>query len=108
MKLDLRSRGLSLPPDMREFVDRRLRYALGRFADRVRAVQVRLEDVNGPRGGRDIQCKVEARLHPRGSVLVAETRRDPFVAVAHAAGRVSHAVSRRLTRKRGRPAGARA
>lgn len=38
---------------LRQYVERRLRFALGRFAHRLDQLQVRLEDVNGPRGGLD-------------------------------------------------------
>ena len=104
MKLDMHARGLPLPRDLKSHIRRRVRFALGRFADRVRRVHVRLEDENGPRGGQDITCKVRAQLHPRGSILIAETRNDPYTAVARAAERVARVVPRKLARKRGRPA----
>jgi hypothetical protein len=36
---------------LREYAERRLSFALRRFADQVQDVTVRLVDVNGPRGG---------------------------------------------------------
>ncbi len=39
---------------------RRAGFALDRFAERIRNVSLRFEDVNGPRGGVDKRCTVEA------------------------------------------------
>ena len=44
---------------LEEYLERRLRFAIGRFEDRVTAVRVWLEDVNGPRGGIDKRCAIE-------------------------------------------------
>ncbi len=104
MNLDMHARGIDVSRKLKEYVSRRVASAFDRFADRIRRVHVRLEDVNGPRGGRDIVCKVRVQLHPRGSLLIAERRSDPFRAVAHAAQRAAHHASKRLARKRGRPA----
>ncbi|HET8712158.1 MAG TPA: HPF/RaiA family ribosome-associated protein [Gemmatimonadales bacterium] len=48
-----------LSDGVREYVTRRLGLALDRFDHRIDRVQVRLEDVNGPRGGEDKRCRVQ-------------------------------------------------
>ena len=53
MKLNVRTEGVQITEGLLEHVDRKLRFALGRFGDHVRDVRVRLKDVNGPRGGED-------------------------------------------------------
>lgn len=98
MKLSMRAKGLRLTGKLREHVERRLHFALGRFSDRVRGVSVLLEDVNGPRGGLDTRCKIRARLAPSGTVVVEETRLHAFSAVALAADRAGRLMSRRLER----------
>lgn len=55
--------------------------ALARFADRLTRVEVHLSDINGPRGGTDKRCVLEAR---------AANRRP--TAVSHQAGHIGDAV----------------
>ena len=81
-------------------IERRLRFALGRFASRIRRLRVRLTDVNGPRGGLDKRCRIAVDLIPRGMVMVEGAGDDPFALVAGAAKRASRAVRRALERRR--------
>ena len=46
MRLRVTSRGTDLKPDLKAFVERRVHFALGRFAGRVKAVSVRLAGVD--------------------------------------------------------------
>jgi len=104
--IELRAKGgIRLNPALRTHVERRLRFALDRLARRVRSVRVLLEDVNGPRGGDDVRCLVLARISGGGHVVVQETRRDPFAAVARASDRIGHGLARRLGRLRKRRRG---
>lgn len=106
MKLDLRARGVRVTDKLKDHVERRVHFALGRFGDKVRKVRVTLEDVNGPRGGVDTLCRIQAHLAPRGTLVIEETRLHAFSAVALAADRVGRTMRRRLerwgARRRGR------
>lgn len=78
-----------------DFVQRRLEFALGRFAGRIRSLQVRLSDVNGPRGGRDKKCLIAVRLtSPSRIVIVEDVDADETVVVCRATERVARAVAR--------------
>ena len=100
MKLNLRTRGIPMSQALRKHVEKRVRFALGRFGERVRAVHVQLTDVNGPRGGEDVECLVEASLAPTGTVRISETSLDPFRAVARASDRIGYRLRRHLDRAR--------
>lgn len=107
MNVELRSRGVAISDVLRSHVERRLRYALGRFEGHVSRIRVRFTDVNGPRGGDDdILCLVEAGMGSAGTLRIEQRGRDPFAAVARAARRVGHDAARKLgrlrTRRRGR------
>lgn len=74
---------------------RRLEFALGRFASRVRSLRVRLTDLNGPRGGLDKKCLIAVRLdRPRRVIVIEDVDADESVAISRAAERVARAVSR--------------
>jgi putative sigma-54 modulation protein len=100
MDLGARRRGSCLhrlaTAAVREHARRRLGFALGRFAGRVTSVWVRLEDLNGPRGGVDKQCRVEVRGTPRWRVVVVDSDADLYATVDRAADRVRRTVARMI------------
>jgi ribosome-associated translation inhibitor RaiA len=98
MKFELRSQGVKVNDRLLQFVEKKLRFALGRFGHLVENVRVRLTDINGPKGGEDIQCQIRAHLGPAGVVTINETQTDPFAAVARASQRTGQNLSRRLSR----------
>ena len=82
MKLELRARHRIMDSRLRQLCDRYLFYALGRFEDRIRRVQLSIEDVSGPRGGRDSRCVLRVGLRHGGALSVESTEMRPEVAVA--------------------------
>ncbi len=100
MKLELRSKGIEMNDRLRNFIEKKLRSALGRFDHLVQTVRVRLTDINGPKGGEDIQCLIQADLGRAGVVTISETRTTPFAAVARASQRTNRNLSQRLSRLR--------
>jgi ribosome-associated translation inhibitor RaiA len=101
MRVQLRGKNiLELTDDLRDHADRRLRFALGRFGDRIDRVTVRLEDVNGPRGGIDKRCRIEVSLKPGGTVRLQDEGSELYSLIDWAADRVGHAVGRELDRRR--------
>lgn len=88
----------SWPADTVDLAQRRLEFALGRFAGRVRSLSIRLSDQNGPRGGADKKCLISVRLErPRKVVVVEDVDIDGAVAVSRAAERAARAVSRAIS-----------
>ena len=100
MKIDFRVRGLEDPSALREQVERRLQFALGRFGHEVARVTVRLCDENGPRGGVDKRCHLTVRGPRLATVVIDERNSVAEAAVDLAAGRASRAVARLLDRRR--------
>ncbi|MEZ6187551.1 MAG: HPF/RaiA family ribosome-associated protein [Planctomycetota bacterium] len=109
MRVDVRIRRIPNAQRAREWVARRLDFALGRFAPQIDQVHVTLEDTNGPRGGVDKRCKVRVLMNGKRAPIFAEDHdADLAVAIDRAAQRVSHSVGRAINRAgrppRGRPA----
>jgi ribosome-associated translation inhibitor RaiA len=106
MTLDIRGH-LKPTAAIKEYVERRIGFALGRFSSRVKTVTVRLDDANGPRGGADKTCQIAVALAaPRGEVpvVVEEVHGDLYAAISLAATRVGRVVGREIERARyGRP-----
>jgi hypothetical protein len=106
MRIDIRSLNDRVDDASRAFIERRLLFALGRFGSRIQRVMVRLEDLNGPRGGLDKRCHIEVRMPGRGVLVVDVRDLELGPAVSRAAERIARRVrdelaTRRAQRQRG-------
>jgi hypothetical protein len=99
----IRVDGVALDDEDRADIRRRARTLFGRYGEVVERVTVRIRDVNGPRGGVDIACRIKVVLSRLPSV-VAEHRttslESSFRGALAAAGR---SVAQALRRRRMRP-----
>ena len=100
MRIHVRSRGFELTNALRAHAERRLLFALGRFGRRLQSVMLRVDDVNGPRGGPDKRVQIAARLAPSGEVRVEDRDGNLCVAIDRAADRLDRAVTREMERRR--------
>jgi hypothetical protein len=98
MRIDLLCDGVDTAPGLRDYVARRMRFAIGRFGEHIRWARVKLADVNGPRGGTDKRCVVQLRLRNLPDVVFAITQLEVRAAVDEAANRVSRVLAQRLRR----------
>ena len=100
MQIELRTKGVRVGPELRAAVERRLGFALDRFEQRIVRVVVRVEDLNGPRGGEDKLCRIDVHLRGSGTLRV-RARADAVVPAVHmAADRAGHALARWVQRER--------
>ena len=75
-------------------------FAFDRFDHAIRDAEISVVDVNGPRGGVDLVCRVQLRLRPRG-ILVAKTRNASALdAVRDACESLRHTLGRQLDKRR--------
>lgn len=100
MKFGIRGRHIELTAPLLAHVERRLRFALSRFGQKIRLVAVQLTDLNGPRGGLDKQCRVRVALSPSGRVMAEAIDADLPTAIDRAADRLERSVTRELERRR--------
>ncbi len=96
MKLRFVAQGIELTAELEDYVRRRIHFALGRFAGKIKCVSVRLADLNGPRGCVDKSCELRVDAGLRQEVIVGERHHNIHAAVAFAAERVDRAVQRQL------------
>ncbi len=97
---DIHVSRLALTNSTRQYLERRLSFALGRFDDSVRSVSVALSDVNGPRGGADKRCRILVWLTGvHRPVIVTVTEQTVRAAVDIAAEKLAYAVSRSVSRR---------
>ena len=70
-----------------------------RYGDRLRRVEVYLEDVNAGKGGEDIRCSVELHLAGHPAVAAEDRAADVETAVEGAVERVLRVVEKQLGRQ---------
>lgn len=100
MKIQIRFRGFKGSAALRAHVLRRVEFQLSRFGHQLKSVVVRVADINGPKGGLDMQCQVTA-FGPRiGTSTLAELSGNAYTAVDLAVDRLSRAIARELERNR--------
>lgn len=81
---------------IRSYVDRRLRFALSRFGQRVGYITVRIRP-DGPSGS---HCWIRAEVVPFGQVVVEDSDSDLFTTVDRATGKIGRQFGRELERIR--------
>ena len=69
MNVDVRIRTADLSDALRTYIERRLHFALGRFAGALGRVRVQVDDVAGAQGTTDTSCRIRAELLPNRRVL---------------------------------------
>ncbi|MFO1006208.1 MAG: HPF/RaiA family ribosome-associated protein [Planctomycetaceae bacterium] len=99
MQIDLVHRNVRVTLEQKEWVQRRMHFALGRFSGRIRCVTLVFSDINGCRGGVDKKCRVVVVLSPQGEIVLEEIATNIEAAVATIADRVARAISRTLDRQ---------
>ena len=99
----IRVDGVRLDEEDRAYIRRRLGEKLGKYASAIERVTVRVRDVNGPKGGVDILCRIKVVLSGLPSVVVEHQAALIKPALTRAITGVERAVRQTVQRRRMRP-----
>lgn len=102
MKIDIQARDFSLTDALRSHVERRLGFAMSCCNDHIQRVEIRLSDINGPRGGADKRCRLRVVLSGMPDVLIEDIEADLYVAINRATDRAGRTLVRKLGRQQAR------
>jgi putative sigma-54 modulation protein len=96
MKIDILASHLSLKPEHEQHIHRRTHSVLARLGEKISRIEVRLTDINGPRGGVDKRCRILV-FFKQGEPLLVQTHGGHIDhLIDHAFQRTGHAVRKRL------------
>lgn len=95
----IQSRGFTMTKAIRDYTERRLRYAVSFAGGYIGRVTVRLSDINGPRGGEDKRCQLVLTLKGMPSVVIEDIESNLYTAIDRAAERAGRTIARLLDRK---------
>jgi ribosome-associated translation inhibitor RaiA len=87
MEVNVKERHCHLSERSREQIERRIRFAFDRFNDKIRHVDVVVDDENGPRGGSDKRCTVHVKMDRWEDVFTSALAEDPVKAASLSADR---------------------
>lgn len=96
--LAIRSR-IRLQPDVRDAIRAQFGRKLGQYALHIERISVRIDDVNGPKGGIDLVCRVKLVLSGLPSVVVEERGAKIVPLMTRAANVAERALRRELQRR---------
>ena len=100
MMIDIAMSSQRPSANLQSLIEKRVRFALGRFERRLHRVQVRLTDENGPKGGIDKRCAISAELGAAGTLHAAVEDSDYEPAISRAVDRMARRVKDHLARRR--------
>jgi len=98
MHFDIQTNGFSLTDSIRDYTKRRIQFALNRNDKHITRVQVRLADINGPRGGLDKRCQIDVSLAGHNDIVIEDTETNLYVAIDRACDRCARTLARKLER----------
>ena len=99
----IRVLGANLSKDKRAEIRKKLNRKLGKFANAIERVSVRVKDINGPRGGIDQVCRIKVVLSNLSSVVFEAQDASLDVVIDSALTGTERAVRRSLQRRRMKP-----
>lgn len=100
MNLEIRGRQVEITDPIREYIERRIAFALDRFAEKIRTVKLRVQDVNSSRGGVDKYCRLAISFMYSSPIAVESCDSSINGAVARASGKVRSLIARHFGRRR--------
>ncbi len=102
MQLSIRINGGNTTPAARRNLTETVENALAKFSDQLRQVTLSVSDINGPRGGKDKQCRCVLSLSRMQPVVIEELDTSIGGAIHHALERAVYTVSQRLAKRKAR------
>ncbi|MFN0248463.1 MAG: HPF/RaiA family ribosome-associated protein [Kofleriaceae bacterium] len=100
MKLTIRARHLDLSPEALDLIETRVAGAFDRIGTWIRAIDVTLTDVNGPKGGLDKHCRLRIKTDSSRSIVVEHVGVDTLQTAVDAAVRAQRTLLRDVSRRR--------
>ncbi|MGB7624669.1 MAG: ribosome-associated translation inhibitor RaiA [Terriglobia bacterium] len=100
MQFEIHTKNIEISQPLRVHIERRLSFALERFAVRIARVCVRVGDLNGPKGGIDKRCRVAIVLAPSTMIVMEAQDSNIYVAIDRVADKAGRCIGRRLKRRR--------
>lgn len=98
MKLSIVDRDGCLTAPTRQLARRRLLFALSRFDSKLEEVTLKVDDLNGPKGGIDKRCQLQIKLCYGSEVILTNLDSTVEASISRLADRAGRTIARRISR----------
>ena len=102
MQTEIRRVNATLKPEQQYLIQWNVDFALRKARHRIGSLVIRLEDLNGPKGGLDKRFQIEAYLWRSGMLLAQAIDVDFALAARRAAERLARRILEQVRRRRSR------
>jgi ribosome-associated translation inhibitor RaiA len=79
MRIDIHSSKFALTESLRSHIERRVQFALSWAYHKLPHIHLRLDDVNGPKGGVDKVCRIQIPVVGGKPVVIEEIQTDMYI-----------------------------
>lgn len=94
--VSVRGHHVQIEQHHREYVRDRLGHKLAKYAPSIERIEVRIEDLNGPKGGVDHACRIQVALSGLGVIVVEERHAEAIPSFDLAADTMETALRHRI------------
>jgi ribosome-associated translation inhibitor RaiA len=96
MMLLIHTHGTTVSDQLKEHTEAKVRLTLGLYVEKIKRADIYLTDINGPKGGDDMQCKIKIDAYGQSPFVVQQTATTLTDAINACSHRVKRTVARRL------------
>ena len=82
------------------FIEEKIKFALSRYGQRIRVIEISLKDINGPRGGVDKQCVIKMKINQFKTLVVDDISADGYEAITACTQKAKRRIERHFGRSR--------
>ena len=100
MKIEIVTKNVEDDHMVREFIQRKVEFALDRIVNHIKHIVVRLEDETKNSESFDGICQIDATLQPKGEIHVSAHGDSPFDSVLQATRKLQNAIKHDIDRHR--------
>ncbi len=101
MKIVLNNRNLTDINEISTYINRKVELCFSRNRSKIKSITIILADINGPKGGKDKQCKILVNANHLPEIVVVEKREGLLHAIDSCLMRANRVMEQQLKRRQG-------
>lgn len=102
MRIIFNNRNLTDIAEIRTYVGHKVAFFFSRNQNKIKTITITLADINGPKGGKDKQCKVRINTDHLAEIIITEERENLLHAIDNSLIRANRTLVQQLKRRLGK------
>jgi len=100
MQTVIQSKDYALTEALQSFIREHAKKSMNSCNNHIKQLNIRLKDINGPKGGEDKECLVEVKLANHAPIVVVKRSSDAYQSIRNALSRASRITLRKVGKRR--------